>query len=212
MECETNQCLVLINLYKKFDVHSPYSGGEIDGGTDAPRDNNRLSATIQDRYCFVFVGVDIFFFGGGGGLNPCKARAFWWKIRVASSLNIKICKCWSQMKQRLCPIKFKWVKIQRWYLSRSKVKIKLYFVDKWCNINPSTAGVAYIGFFTQLLPHSVPPFKHVKAIMWHQSWRFEKSCPPFCQIWIIFTHLKLWIASARHNFKWVKIQIEYSGG
>ena len=27
-------------------------------------------------------------------------------------------------------------------------------------------------------------------------------------IWIISTHLKLWIASARHNFKWVKIQIE----
>ena len=23
-----------------------------------------------------------------------------------------------------------------------------------------------------------------------------------------FTHLKLWIASARHNFKWVKIQIQ----
>ena len=63
-------------------------------------------------------------------------------------------------------------------------------------------------FFTQLLPHSVPPFKHVKAIMWHQSARFEKSWPPFCQIWIIFTHLKLWIASARHNFKWVKIPIE----
>ena len=28
------------------------------------------------------------------------------------------------------------------------------------------------------------------------------------QIWRIFTHLKLWIASARHNFKWVKIPIE----
>ena len=26
-------------------------------------------------------------------------------------------------------------------------------------------------------------------------------------IWIIFTHLKLWLASARHNFKWVKILI-----
>ena len=27
----------------------------------------------------------------------------------------------------------------------------------------------------------------------------------------IFTHLKLWIASARHNFKWVKIPItEYA--
>ena len=31
--------------------------------------------------------------------------------------------------------------------------------------NPLTAGVAYIGFFTQLLPLSVPPFKHGKAIM-----------------------------------------------
>ena len=28
------------------------------------------------------------------------------------------------------------------------------------------------------------------------------------QICLIFTHLKLWIASARHNFKWVKIPIE----
>ena len=24
-------------------------------------------------------------------------------------------------------------------------------------------------------------------------------------IWVIFTHLKLWVAVARHNFKWVKI-------
>ena len=45
-----------------------------------------------------------------------------------------------------------------------------------------------------------------------QSARFEKSWPPFCQIRIIFTNLKLWIASARHNFKWVKIQIELFGG
>ena len=80
------------------------------------------------------------------------------------------------------------------------------------HINPLTAGAEYIGVFTQLLAHSVPPFKHVKAIMWHQSARFEKRWPPFCQIWIIFTHLKLWIASARHNFKWVKIQIELFGG
>ena len=43
--------------------------------------------------------------------------------------------------------------------------------------------------------------------MWHQSARFEKSWPPFFQIWIIFTHLKLWVASARHNFKWVKIKL-----
>ena len=75
--------------------------------------------------------------------------------------------------------------------------------------NPLTAGAEYFGFFTQLSPHLVPPFKHIiKAIMGHQSARFEKNWPPFCQIWIIFTHLKLWIASARHNFKWVKISIE----
>ena len=48
--------------------------------------------------------------------------------------------------------------------------------------------------------------------MWHQSAIFENSWPLFCQIRIIFTHLKLWIASARHNFKWVKIQIELFGG
>ena len=31
--------------------------------------------------------------------------------------------------------------------------------------------------------------------MWHQSAIFEKSWPPFCQIWIFFTNLKLWIES-----------------
>ena len=35
--------------------------------------------------------------------------------------------------------------------------------------------------------------------------RFEKSWPPFCQIWKFFTHLKLCIATATHNFKWVRI-------
>ena len=32
--------------------------------------------------------------------------------------------------------------------------------------------------------------------MWHPSSIFENSWPPYCQIWIIFTHLKLWIVSA----------------
>ena len=31
------------------------------------------------------------------------------------------------------------------------------------------------------------------------------------QIWVIFSHLKLWIAVARHNFKWVKNSIEELG-
>ena len=29
----------------------------------------------------------------------------------------------------------------------------------------------------------------------------------FEQIWVIFTHLKMWVAVANHNFKWVKIKI-----
>ena len=74
--------------------------------------------------------------------------------------------------------------------------------------NPLTAGVAYIRVFIFYLQNKYTPIKHVKDKMWHQSAIFENSWPLFCQIWIIFTHLKLWIASARHNFKWVKIQIE----
>ena len=43
----------------------------------------------------------------------------------------------------------------------------LYIKPK--GFNPLTAGTEYNGFFTQLLPHSVPPFKHVKAIMKQQK-------------------------------------------
>ena len=32
-------------------------------------------------------------------------------------------------------------------------------------VNSLTAGAEYIGFSTQLLPHSVPPFKYAKATM-----------------------------------------------
>ena len=54
----------------------------------------------------------------------------------------------------------------------------------------------YSGFHFLLAPY-VPPFEHVKDKIRHQSAIFENSWTPFCQIWIIFTHLKLWIASAR---------------
>ena len=66
---------------------------------------------------------------------------------------------------------------------RSEIKITDFFmILAWASpFNPLTAGVAYIGFFTQLLSHSVPPFKHVKAIMLHQSARFKKFRPPFCE-------------------------------
>ena len=41
--------------------------------------------------------------------------------------------------------------------------------------------------FSFLLAHWVPPFKHGKDKMWHQSAIFENSWPQFCQICIIFT-------------------------
>ena len=34
---------------------------------------------------------------------------------------------------------------------------------------------------------------------------FEIRWAQIKQICVIFTHLKLWVAIARHNFKWVKI-------
>ena len=59
-------------------------------------------------------------------------------------------------------------------------------------------------FLHLLLAHQIPAFGYVKDKTWPQSTLFQNRWPPFWQIWIIFTHLKLWIASARHNFKWVK--------
>ena len=48
-KCKIIQALVMINLYVKFNVHSSYvkqvivlkSGGQTDGRTDAPGDDNR---------------------------------------------------------------------------------------------------------------------------------------------------------------------------
>ena len=39
--------------------------------------------------------------------------------------------------------------------------------------NPLTAGAAYIRFLHFLLAHYIPPFKHVKDKICHQSARFE---------------------------------------
>ena len=78
------------------------------------------------------------------------------------------------------------------------------------SFNPLTAGDAYIWFFIfyQHLKYHLLNMLKIKCDINQQS----NSWPPFCQVWIIFTHLKLWIASARHNFKWVKHQIKQFGG
>ena len=36
--------------------------------------------------------------------------------------------------------------------------------------------------------------------------KFANVCYQIEEISVIFTHLKLWIAVARHNFMWVKIE------
>ena len=41
------------------------------------------------------------------------------------------------------------------------------------------------------------------------TWTFANVCVKIKQIWVIFSHLKLWIAVARHNFKSLKILINY---
>ena len=76
------------------------------------------------------------------------------------------------------------------------------------SINSLTAGAAYIRVFIfyQHIKYHILNMLKIKCDINQQD--LKKSWPSFFQIWIIFTHLKLWIASARHNFKWVKIQVE----
>ena len=75
-------------------------------------------------------------------------------------------------------------------------------------ISPLTAGVAYIRvfiFYNHIKYHILNMLK-IKCDINLQDF---KTVDLHCfQKWIIFIHLKLWIASARHNFKWVKIQID----
>ena len=76
--------------------------------------------------------------------------------------------------------------------------------ERYVSINPLAAGTDCIRFYF-FINHILNMLKINYDI---KSASFENSCPPFCQIWIIFTRLKLWIASARHNFKGVKIHIK----
>ena len=80
----------------------------------------------------------------------------------------------------------------------------LPFIRQVTLLNPLTAGAEYIFL--------VPPPRHVKDKMWHESELKKDSLPLFCESCIIFTHLKLWIALAILNFKWVKIPIKLFGG
>ena len=45
----------------------------------------------------------------------------------------------------------------------------------------------------------------------HYNYVFYKHIAILLVIIVIFTHLKLCVTVARHNFKWVKIQISLAG-
>ena len=86
-----------------------------------------------------------------------------------------------------------------------KMTMRLKALTPW----PPVSHIFGFSFFSSTVTTT---FKHVNGTLWHESAIFENSWPLFCQIWIIFTHLKLWIASARHKFKWMKILIFWFGG
>ena len=67
--------------------------------------------------------------------------------------------------------------------------------DKFAHfsLNPLTAGVGYISFLHFLLAPYQPAFKPGKDKTWHYSAKCLICWPPFCQIWTVFIHLKLWV-------------------
>ena len=105
------------------------------------------------------------------------------------------------------------MKINSWHLKSNK---KYFSSTKTQHQSMLTlqppVPIKSFSFLNFLLPHLVLPFKDVKDKICHELVIFERSWPSFCEIWINFTHLKIWIAAARHNFKWVKISIESFGG
>ena len=44
----------------------------------------------------------------------------------------------------------------------------------------------------------------IRNEMYVETSRFTNVGPQIKKLWVIFTHSKLWVTVARHNFKWVK--------
>ena len=75
--------------------------------------------------------------------------------------------------------------------------------DIWgCLFSPYSADHDYCHFLSVLL---VDQITVIGNEMYVYTSRFANICAQIKQIWVIFSHLKLWVAVARHNFKWLKI-------
>ena len=63
------------------------------------------------------------------------------------------------------------------------------------------ASIAVFGIFPKPLNRRIGGYMSNKFA---RLWYFIIE---LVQMWVIFKHLKLWVAVARHNLKWVKIKI-----
>ena len=86
----------------------------------------------------------------------------------------------------------------------TSVRVLICFQDNVFvhQFNLLTAGAAYIRVFIfySHIKYHISNMLKIKCDINQQE--VKKRWPPFCQIWIIFTHLKLWIASGE-NSSWI---------
>ena len=69
-------------------------------------------------------------------------------------------------------------------------------------VSPYPADHDYCRFWSVLFVDQITVIGNEMCV-WTS--RFANNCAEIKQVWVIFCHLELWVAVARHNFKWVKI-------
>ena len=80
------------------------------------------------------------------------------------------------------------------------IRPTFYFLKILSGDGPIATILGYVIFFLD----------QGKRSTYYKPFDFVILFPRRVRTWWIFTRLKLWIASARHNFKWVKIQHDIS--
>ena len=143
--------------------------------------------------------------------NPysyCVHNVCWYVLRFKMSVKCTPLKSISFRPWCLCGNPNTDLKIKRSNINKiipshiGKQSSVVVISSEW--INPLTAERDYSRFN----PFYWPPKSQLlgtKCVLEHP--RFANDWSKIIQIWVIFTHLKLWVAIARHNFKWVKIWI-----
>ena len=78
----------------------------------------------------------------------------------------------------------------------------LQFTSRWGYFNSHTTGPDYIRFFIFFIHTSGTAFKTCERSNVTSISNIWKYLTHICQIWIIFTQLKLWISSAHADILW----------